>query len=196
MPFLQVPPNLTHGTDLKKSIENLPPGDELTVDLSHNAPTWVAGTVLEFAHKRGFKVFTFTNSGGPDELPQFLPTAEKRYGVSAKIGARGGGLVDEAQAAYEAGHSLYQCQIPLDVQSARAAIGRVEQTSVSLGSAGEILTAIEAVGWTLEHAGVAFRPTGTVSRDRFLASGQQESVAGSMMNVYVFRRVAKTPDQS
>ena len=49
---------------------------------------------------------------------------------------------------------------------------------------------IESEGWRLEHVGYVFRPTQTVSRDRFLASGQQEAISGETLGIYIFRAVS------
>ena len=46
---------------------------------------------------------------------------------------------------------------------------------------------IESEGWRMEHVGYVFRPTRTVSRDRFLASGQQEAISGEVLGIYIFR---------
>ena len=51
------------------------------------------------------------------------------------------------------------------------------------------LDAIEAEGWQLAHAGYVFRMTGSVSRDKFLSSGQQAAVSGEVIGVYIFRRL-------
>ena len=53
---------------------------------------------------------------------------------------------------------------------------------------GPVLTAIEDVGWELISSGITFRPTAAVSRDKFLASGQQIAVIGQTVGVYLFRR--------
>lgn len=50
-----------------------------------------------------------------------------------------------------------------------------------------VIDAIEAEGWHLEHAGYLFRETGSVSRDKFLSSGQTASVTGEIVGIYLFR---------
>lgn len=54
------------------------------------------------------------------------------------------------------------------------------------------LDAIERQGWKLEHAGYVFRVTGSESRDKFLASGQQEAVSGEIIGIYLFRASGDT----
>ena len=47
---------------------------------------------------------------------------------------------------------------------------------------------IESEGWRLLDTGYTFQPTITESREKFLASGQQEAVGGRVLGVYTFRR--------
>jgi hypothetical protein len=54
-----------------------------------------------------------------------------------------------------------------------------------------LLSAIEKVGWHLEHVGYYFMITGESSRDKFLASGQSVAVSGKTMGVYLFRNMDK-----
>ncbi len=51
------------------------------------------------------------------------------------------------------------------------------------------IQAIEDEGWHLEHVGYIYRITGSESRDKFLASGQQEAVSGEIVGIYIFRAV-------
>ena len=46
---------------------------------------------------------------------------------------------------------------------------------------------IENEGWEFVDAGYVFQQTGAESRDKFLASGQQEAVAGRVLGIYTFR---------
>ena len=46
---------------------------------------------------------------------------------------------------------------------------------------------IESEGWNLVNAGYVFQPTTSESRDKFLASGQQEAIGGRVLGVYTFR---------
>ncbi|MDX6284725.1 MAG: hypothetical protein QOG53_210 [Frankiales bacterium] len=50
-----------------------------------------------------------------------------------------------------------------------------------------LLSAIEAVGWRLEHVGYIYQVTSESSRDKFLASGQQIAVSGRTIGIYLFR---------
>jgi hypothetical protein len=51
-----------------------------------------------------------------------------------------------------------------------------------------ILNAIAGEGWDLVNGSVVFRPTGEQSRDKFMASGQQVSIAGTTIGYYLWRR--------
>ena len=52
-----------------------------------------------------------------------------------------------------------------------------------------LLSAIEDIGWKLEHVGYYFLITGESSRDKFLASGQSVAVSGKTMGIYLFRNL-------
>jgi hypothetical protein len=82
---------------------------------------------------------------------------------------------------------IFQVAIPISETTEHAvALGATYATSQSASHA-PILEAIEAEGWRLEHAGYVYRLTGSVSRDRFLASGQREAFGGEIVGVYLFR---------
>jgi hypothetical protein len=63
--------------------------------------------------------------------------------------------------------------------------GTVTSTRTA-GHAG-VLEAIEVEGWRLEHVGYVYRVISSVSRDKFLSSGQQEAVTGEIVGIYLFR---------
>lgn len=46
---------------------------------------------------------------------------------------------------------------------------------------------IESEGWILINDNYIFQVTGSVSRDKFLSSGQQEAVSGQLIGIYTFR---------
>lgn len=50
-----------------------------------------------------------------------------------------------------------------------------------------LLEAIEAEGWKLDDVGYVFQPTGSVSRDKLMSSGQTEQISGKIVAVYLFR---------
>jgi hypothetical protein len=47
---------------------------------------------------------------------------------------------------------------------------------------------VESEGWKLEHAGWVFQQTATASRDKLMASGQTEQIAGKIVGIYLFSR--------
>lgn len=50
------------------------------------------------------------------------------------------------------------------------------------------IESIESVGWKLVDIGYVYQQTHAVSRDKFLASGQQEAYSGRVLGIYTFRR--------
>lgn len=87
--------------------------------------------------------------------------------------------------------TLFEMVVPA-VSTARTAAsllaGSVE-TQRTESSARELLTAVEAGGWRLEHASYVWEQTGAISRDKFMSSGQVEEVTGQALGFYLFRRV-------
>lgn len=47
---------------------------------------------------------------------------------------------------------------------------------------------VESEGWELLDTGYTFQPTITESRNKLLASGQQEAIGGRVLGIYTFRR--------
>jgi hypothetical protein len=94
----------------------------------------------------------------------------------------------QARAAKAAGATLFQIDIPLSrtTGSTVAMVGAFANTTAT-GDFSRTIQAIENEGWHLEHAGYVYRVTGSVSRDKFLASGQQEAVHGEIVGIYIFR---------
>jgi hypothetical protein len=98
--------------------------------------------------------------------------------------------VERARAARGAGARLFQLTMP--VSDTVGFVKELSGTVTSTRTAGhaEVLEAIEAEGWRLEHVGYVYRVLGIVSRDKFLASGQQEAVTGEIVGIYLFRIAA------
>jgi len=94
----------------------------------------------------------------------------------------------QARAAKAAGRTIFQIDIPLSqtVGMTVAMMGAYARTSATKDSSG-VIQAIESEGWRLEHAGYVYRVTGSVSRDKFMSSGQQEAVHGETLGIYIFR---------
>ena len=94
----------------------------------------------------------------------------------------------QARAAKAAGMKIFQIDFPLSkttgvaVAMVGAFAGSTQTTDCS-----HIIQSIEAEGWRLKHVGYVYRMTGTVSRDKLLASGQQTGVSGEIVGIYLFR---------
>ncbi|GIL05837.1 MAG: hypothetical protein BroJett031_23570 [Betaproteobacteria bacterium] len=94
----------------------------------------------------------------------------------------------QARAAREAGATIFQIDLPLSKTRGFTVplTGAYAITSASTNHS-NLIQAIENEGWRLEHVGYVYRIRGSVSRDKFLASGQQEAVDGEIVGVYLFR---------
>jgi len=96
--------------------------------------------------------------------------------------------VSRARAARDAGARLFQIALPLSQTEGFAiALSRTVSSTRTTEHA-SMLDAIETEGWHLEHCNYVYRITGSVSRDKFLSSGQQEAISGEIVGVYIFRR--------
>jgi hypothetical protein len=96
----------------------------------------------------------------------------------------------QAHAAREAGLKIFQISVPLSETTGYtlAMQGAYARSSEARDYAG-VIQSIEEQGWHLEHVGYVFRHTGSVSRDKFFSSGQQEAVTGQVIGIYLFRAV-------
>lgn len=93
-----------------------------------------------------------------------------------------------ARTARQSGMKIFQIDMPLSQSKAHiepmiGAFTRKEKTA----DYANMIQAIEEEGWRLENVGYVFRWTGSETRDKFLASGQQESVSGAIIGIYIFR---------
>jgi len=92
-----------------------------------------------------------------------------------------------ARTARQSGMKIFQIDMPLSQSKAHiepmiGAFTKKEKTA----DYANMIQAIEEEGWRLEDVGYVFRWTGSETRDKFLASGQQESVSGEIIGVYIF----------
>jgi hypothetical protein len=98
----------------------------------------------------------------------------------------------EARRARQAGLAIFQVVLPISATRNGAAGPQpmwFAPTETPAGSRQHVgvLDAIEREGWTLAHAGYVFQPTGSKGRDRPVATGQVETIAGDLIGIYVFR---------
>ena len=94
----------------------------------------------------------------------------------------------QARAAKAAGMKIFQIDVPLSKTKGQtvAMVGAFADSTKTVDYSSSI-QAIEEEGWRLEHVGYVYRITGSESRDKFLASGQQEAVSGEIVGIYIFR---------
>lgn len=93
-----------------------------------------------------------------------------------------------ARAARRAGATIFQIDLPLSETTGRtvAMVGAFA-TSSPATSAANLIERIEAEGWRLENVGYVYRLKGSTTRDKFLASGQEEAMHGEIVGIYLFR---------
>lgn len=94
-----------------------------------------------------------------------------------------------ARTARKAGMKIFQIDMPLSQSKAHIEpmTGAFTKKETAANNA-NMIQAIEE-GWRLEGVGYVFRWTGSETRDKFLASGQQESVSGEITGIYIFRAI-------
>ena len=99
-----------------------------------------------------------------------------------------------ARAAFERGDGVFQYSV--DVQNTKAVVTPMvgAATTKSTNDPSEILNAVCREGWDLVNGSFVFLETGSESRDKFLASGQQVAVKGSVIGYYLFRRIYASKD--
>jgi hypothetical protein len=93
--------------------------------------------------------------------------------------------VGQAEAAHADGRLFFQLKLDID---AKVRVPLLDTHQTKDFDPTQLLEQIEAVGWSLESAQYLFRPTGEVSRDKLLSSGQTTNVSGNIVGVYLFRR--------
>lgn len=101
--------------------------------------------------------------------------------------------VGQATTAKEAGQAFFEVQMEVGRNEREAMWGMrdytsSEQTTSSAGVLGEI----EKLGWRLEHVGHVFKMTGQSSSERVFLSGEQTSVSGVTVGIYLFRNTGAT----
>lgn len=96
-----------------------------------------------------------------------------------------------ARTAKEEGRKVFQYVEKLS-ETVGAAVPMVGAFTSGQQNEGVIISSIEDIeseGWTLINDNYVFQVTGSVSRDKFLSSGQQEAVSGQLIGIYTFRAV-------
>jgi hypothetical protein len=103
----------------------------------------------------------------------------------------------QARIAYETGAHVFQYS--LDVHKTQAVVvnmvGAYARTA-STTDPSVILNSVCNEGWDLVNGSFVFLELGSESRDKFLASGQQVAVKGSIVGYYLFRRCERNKKQT
>jgi hypothetical protein len=133
----------------------------------------------------------FLNSSTPEE--KLAARVAKDEAAAAKAEAKAeerfwASMTGQARLAYHRGDELFQLAMPLRQQHAVIApmVGAAARSRDSDWSA-ELSTVIRE-GWEIVSASTVFVETGSESRDKFMASGQQIAVSGEVVGYYLFRR--------
>lgn len=94
----------------------------------------------------------------------------------------------QARAAYRAGDHVFQYSI--DVMNQQAIIVAMvgSKTASTTADPTAVLNAVSREGWEIVSADFPFVMTGQQSRDKFLSSGQNVAIAGTVLGYYVFKR--------
>lgn len=101
--------------------------------------------------------------------------------------------IGQATAARDAGQAFFEVQLQVGRHEHEAMWGmRDYSSSEETASSAGVLGEIEKVGWRLEHVGYVFKMTGQSSSERILFSGEQTSVSGVTVGIYLFRNAAGT----
>ena len=98
-----------------------------------------------------------------------------------------------ARSAKEQGRTVFEFIGAVSSTTARSVAMSHVEVEEAQEDAWTWIEKIESEGWRMEHVGYVFRPTQTVSRDRFLASGQQEAISGEVLGIYIFRAESRCP---
>jgi hypothetical protein len=93
-----------------------------------------------------------------------------------------------ARRAFEAGDTLFQFEIDLENTKAVVIPMMTATTQSTSTDPSAILNSVCREGWDLVNGSFVFHELGSESRDKFLASGQNIAVKGTVIGYYVFRR--------
>lgn len=107
-----------------------------------------------------------------------------------------GSPVGEARVAFEAGARIFQYET--NVKSTKSVVRPILLGSSAMGKETfgsrlgrgpvDTLNAVANEGWEIVNGSFVFVETGQQSRDKFMASGQQVAVSGTVIGYYVFKR--------
>jgi hypothetical protein len=94
----------------------------------------------------------------------------------------------QARIAFERGDRVFQFEI--DVKDTKAVVipMMTAMTTSKTADPVEILNSVCHEGWELVNGSFVFHELGSESRDKFLASGQNVAVKGTVIGYYLFNR--------
>lgn len=131
------------------------------------------------------------NRKSPEEIAE-KEAAEKQEKLKRQIEKRqrifNASPQGQARKAFENGSTLFQIDLTFSETSAVVRAMEKAKTDERTFNNSETLEKIESEGWQIDHVGYVFKMLGSVSRDKFMSSGQQESVTGEIVGIYIFRR--------
>lgn len=93
-----------------------------------------------------------------------------------------------ARLAFERGDQLLQYSAPAMTQKAIIVPMVGSNTTSRTADSTAILNSVCNEGWELVNGSFVFVETGQQSRDKFLSSGQNVAVSGTVMGYYIFHR--------
>ncbi len=101
----------------------------------------------------------------------------------------------QARLAKEEGRQFFQFMANVSQTTARIrSFSDIGDPTARLEKQSDTATDIETVeseGWRLEHAGYVFQQTHSLSKDKFMSSGQKEAISGNIVGIYTFRSAVR-----
>lgn len=174
--------------------------------IQHNGITWAKqedGSVWRWDPSANQWIQWRQGYVGPEPPPKWARAATRQAVRASKEQAKAEeefrqSPLGQARAAREAGNRFFELVLPVSETSKAwfgdpGMLGAPTATRTIQKQQGHVIEVVESEGWKLEHVGYVFQPTGTMSRDRLLASGQVESIMGQIVGIYLFR--ATYPNQ-
>jgi hypothetical protein len=96
----------------------------------------------------------------------------------------------QARTAWERGDHIFQFEMEVKNTKAVVVPMMTATTTTTTKDPVVILNAVAKQGWELVSGSMVFHELGSESRDKFLASGQNIAVKGTVIGYYLFRRTA------
>ena len=124
-----------------------------------------------------------------------LPTPESWQArvVDTTAPALEHGAIAQARRARASESQFLEIQLEVAESNRDVRFGEADSGHRTERDHGEILAAVEAEGWRLEHVGYVFVPTGQSTRLKVLGTGESVAVSGVTVGIYLFRAVDNNP---